>query len=242
MSELSDELNEYTNEHIINILNTSINKINRLNESFDETTKINMLNEEQAVKFCDIFKETFKFIVDFNKTIPFNILRFDSAKNIFVITVASDIVNEGEEYNFFNRVPNYEIKMKPDQFIKLILDSILFYIIKFNKNKYKPTWVNDLNNNSVLVDDFILQRYYSILIPIMINYILGIPGMAAKLNELATLIDTTNFQTDTSQKGGKFTNKNKVKKTLKKNIKKRKYNKSSFRKIKRRKHNNSRKS
>ncbi len=185
-----------------NVLNNSIRKINDLNKNMNNNDFIKDLNEPLNNLICDLYKEIFTFTINSinnNTKNNRNIINFNPENNLFSISVITNAVNEGSKRIFSLGTPNYDIKISLTNFKKLIIDSILFFMIKFNQDKDRRVWFYDFNNYSVISDDFILQRYYLILIPLMINYFLEIPGMSIKFTELGNQYDLYNYQ----EKGGR---------------------------------------
>lgn len=205
------------------ILKGSIARIISFNRKNQNKDNIRFLNEEEEKLFCEIYKECYNYIINSIRSKNTDIFNYNREDNLFSILIKSNNVDEGEKKLFFLKVPDNKTFMETRFFKKLIIDSILYFVIKFNFSKSRAIWMTDAYDESILVVEPVFKRRYVFLMPFMANYFLSIPGMAKKLNDLAVFVDTNSGLTTTGEKGGTIRNKKRVKKTLKKNYKKKKY-------------------
>jgi hypothetical protein len=153
---------------IIAILNHSIDKLNNLNKSLHGTEQLQRFTKNQEQIFCYIFNSAYQRL----KSTSNELVTFDEDNN---------------NYKIDNSV------LTQNEFIKLILDSILFAMFKYKGN---TVWTNDLSDNSVLVLNPLLKKNYHYLMSKMIIFIFDTPQLSTKLQELAddySIINNSNI-------------------------------------------------
>jgi len=153
----SNNNDELKKNLIIAILNDSINKLNNLNKSLHDTDQLQRFTKNQEQNFCYIFNSAYKRLKETNN----DLVTFDANNNNY-------------------KIDNIVLTQK--EFIKLILDSILFAMFKYKGN---TVWTRDLADNSVLVLNPALKKNYHYLMSKMIILIFDTPQLSTKLQELA---------------------------------------------------------
>lgn len=183
--------NELNCDNIIKILNNSISVLNKSNTNFRDTARFNNLNSEQSNIFCNLVNISFESII--NKIKTNDIILSDQSNNNFTfkLTLSTPYSSDIFTRNQMSPVTTQTVDLTKTQLIKLIIDSLLFFIIKFEG---KNIFMTDSNNFCVFADNTNnskLKLYYLNLIQIIVQYMLSLDGMAEKLNNLSTFIETS---------------------------------------------------
>jgi hypothetical protein len=160
---------EFKNSLIIEILNDSIDKLNKLNKPLVETHQLNRLTPTQETIFCDIFNSYYNKV----KKTSNDIFTYNPSKNTYNIKLKFQNYPQ-------DKIVNYELT--ENEFIKLIIDSILFSMFKFNG---KTVWTRDLNDNNVLIKNTVLKENYHYLMSKLSSNIFESQESSIKLQELA---------------------------------------------------------
>jgi len=161
------------NSVIISILNHSIDKLNRLNSTLHETDRLNKLIPTQETTFCEIFNTCYNRL----KKKSNNIVTYNPNTNNYTIKLAFHLSQ------FQDTPSNVEdFVLTENEFIKLIIDSILFAMFKYRGN---TVWTRDLNDNSVLVSNAALRRHYHNLMAKLGLYLFEPQELSIKLQQLA---------------------------------------------------------
>jgi len=212
---------------IIRILEHSIQSIDLYNEIYfpNDPFLVTPIKGVEKIIFCKIFRQIYDRVNQ--KTID-NFIQYNPEDEKYCINITT---HEGATCD-----------INEHQLIKLIIDSILFIYIRLETT---DTPFVEFNNSSFLTDDDELEKVYTNLVANMANYILSIPGLPAKIQQLMK-----NYQLPTIDKipiyadlpkpympGGKKTKNRKRKRMSNKSVKKI----HSIRKYKRRNTNNSNK-
>ena len=160
---------EFKNSLIIEILNDSIDKLNKLNKPLAETHQLDRLTPTQETIFCDIFYSYYKKL----KKTSNDIFTYNPNNNTYNIKLKFDNYRQ-------DKIINYELS--ENEFIKIIIDSILFSMFKFNG---KTVWTRDLNDNNVLIKNTNLKENYHFLMSKLSSNIFESQESSIKLQELA---------------------------------------------------------
>ena len=161
------------NSVIISILNHSIDKLNRLNSTLNETDRLNKLTPTQETTFCEIFNTCYNRL----KKKSNNIVTYNPNTNNYTINLAFHLSQ-------FHDTPSNvaDFVLTENEFIKLIIDSILFAMFKYRGN---TVWTRDLYDNSVLVSNAALRRHYHNMMAKLGLYLFEPQELYIKLQQLA---------------------------------------------------------
>jgi len=164
---------DFKNSLIIAILNHSIDKLNSLNRSLSETDQLHRLTPIQENTFCEIFNTCYNRL----KKKSNNLVTYNSNNNTYSINLAFYLSQ------FHDSPSNItDFVLTENEFIKLIIDSILFAMFKFRGD---TVWTMDLNNNSVLVSNTNLRRQYHNLMTKLGLFLFEPQELSIKLQQLA---------------------------------------------------------
>jgi hypothetical protein len=161
------------NSVIISILNHSIDKLNTLNSTLHETDRLNKLTPTQETTFCEIFNTCYNRL----KKKSNNIVTYNPNTNNYTIKLAFHLSQ-------FQDTPSNvaDFVLTENEFIKLIIDSILFAMFKYRGN---TVWTRDLYDNSVLVSNAALRIHYHNLMAKLGLYLFEPQELSIKLQQLA---------------------------------------------------------
>jgi hypothetical protein len=213
---------------IIRILEHSIQSIDLYNEIYfpNDPFLVPPIKGVKKIIFCKIFREIYDKV---NKKTIDNFIQYNPEDEKYCINITT---HEGATCD-----------INEHQLIKLIIDSILFIYIRLETT---DTPFVEFNNSSFLTDDDELEKVYTNLVANMANYILSIPGLPAKIQQLMknyqlpTMVNIPIYEylpIPPGMLGGKKTKNRKRKRMSNKSVKKI----HSIRKYKRRNTNNSNK-
>lgn len=154
---------------VIAILNHSIDQLNNLNKSLHDTTQINYLTPSQEKIFFDIYLSVYQRL----KQKSNDIITYNSNNNNYNIKLSYESHPQDRIINF---------TLTENEFIKLIIDSILFAMFKY---KNDTVWTLDLYDNNVLVSNPLLKRNYHYLMAKLVTYIFEPKQLSIQLQQLA---------------------------------------------------------
>lgn len=156
-------------DSIIAILNNSINKLNNFNRSLHGTHQLSRLTPNQENIFCNIFKDSYKRL----KRVSNDMITYNANNNKYYIKLSYELYQQEKVVDF---------ELTENEFIKLLIDSILFAMFKYKGN---TVWTRDIFDNSVLVSNPALKRNYHYLMSKIVLYIFDSPELSFKLQQLA---------------------------------------------------------
>lgn len=175
MSDVSN--NQLKNSIIIQILDNSIDKLNNLNRTFHRADQLPRLTPYQEQVFCDIFNSAYSTL----KKKTDDLITYNSNNNTYTIKVSNTSPNS-LNLTFLNDNNYFNVILTENEFIKLIVDSILFAMFKYQRS---TVWTLDLYENNVLVSNPSLKRNYHLLMSLLSLHILKPPELSIKLKQLA---------------------------------------------------------
>lgn len=167
---LKTDNEEIKKTEIISILNHSIDKLNSLNKTNDQLSR---LSPTQEIIFCDIYNSCYNML----KNKSSNIVNYNSNNNIYIINLTF-YLNQFQDSS--SKVSDFVLT--ENEFIKLIIDSILFAMFKYNG---KSVLTRDSYDNNVLVSNSALKKHYHNLINKLSLYLFESYELSNKLQQLA---------------------------------------------------------
>lgn len=167
---LKTDNEEIKKTEMISILNHSIDKLNSLNKTNDQLSRF---SPTQEIIFCDIYNSCYNML----KNKSSNIVNYNSNNNIYIINLTF-YLNQFQDSS--SKVSDFVLT--ENEFIKLIIDSILFAMFKYNG---KSVLTRDSYDNNVLVSNSALKKHYHNLMNKLTLYLFESYELSNKLQQLA---------------------------------------------------------
>jgi hypothetical protein len=165
-------MSEEFNQSILADLEKIITKINPYNQGNDI---LPVLNNDQKLIFVNIVREYYRELANAINSNRGKI-RYDGVKFIIPITVS---------FQYGDNTRTIDCKLTGEQFIQAIVDALVIDIFRLEGKQF--------NNTSGLLDEYPLKEYYPYILAYLYNEIVAVPGIAAKVTQLAAEIATVNL-------------------------------------------------
>jgi hypothetical protein len=165
-------MSEEFNQSILADLEKSITKINAYYQGNDI---LPVLNDDQKLTSVNTVREYYRELANAINSNRGKI-RYDGVKFIIPITVS---------FQYGDNTRTIDCKLTGEQFMQAIVDALVIGIFRLEGNQF--------DNTSGLLDEYPLKEYYPYILAYLYNEIVAVPGIAAKVTQLAAEIATVNL-------------------------------------------------